>query len=43
MAKTTRMDVYVNGEVVFSYVRGEDNFTANDVEVKVTKSNNFSE
>lgn len=32
---TTTMDVYVKGKKVFSYVRGDDAFTASDVKVCV--------
>ena len=39
--KTTRMDVYVKGEVVFSYVRKEGSFSADDVKVVVKSSDKF--
>ena len=35
MAKTTTMRVYVKGVAVFEYVRGENDFSFDDVEVEV--------
>ena len=33
--KTTNLEVYVKGKIVFTYTRSENEFNANDVETKV--------
>ena len=38
MSNTTVFDIYVKGELVFSYVRGRGDFTEDDIEVKVYDS-----
>lgn len=40
--KATRMDVYVKGKKVFSYVREVGTFVRDDVKVVVANSTNFA-